>query len=120
MALKNLTLHPEPVPPTTPNLQRLVSATNLNIHDELVDNYNAALQLRDSLAFRDDIPPNQVAQVMNSMTAILTQLTKLQTDLYSAQRIKDIELILIDTLKSMPKPMQDHFFAEYSKKIPPA
>jgi len=120
MALKNLDLHgdTQQEPPQQSTVFRTVTAETLDIHSELLDNYNAALALRETLPYRDDVPPNQIAQIMNSMTTILTQLTKLQTELYSSQRIKDIELILIETLKSMPQPMQDKFFDLYTKKFP--
>jgi len=78
MALKNLDLHgdTQQEPPQQATVFRTVTAETLDIHSELLDNYNAALALRETLPYRDDVPPNQIAQIMNSMTTILTQLTK--------------------------------------------
>lgn len=94
-----------------------VDLGDIDLGQELADNLTAARQLRLDLNQDFETPANQKAQVMNTITAILTSLVKLQTDLYAAQRLKDLEAILITTLQTLPEAQQDAFFKLYEERL---
>lgn len=58
----------------------------------------------------NNTPMNQRAQVQNSLAQLLVQLAKIQTTLYSSERIKRIQSSVIKVVKTLPKPEQDRFF----------
>ena len=51
---------------------------------------------------------------MNTISAILKEIVKMQTDLYNAERVKKLEAAMIDALKLAPKEAQDAFFEQYA------
>lgn len=103
--------------------------SDMNIEQELFEAYHAARSLRDRLMdeLGDDedddagptgiTPANQIAQVMNTVTSILKDITKMQTELYNAQRLKDLEHCLITAIKGTPEDIQSAFFTEYEALI---
>ena len=103
-------------PAVKPTFVRL-EAADLNLEDELLVQYNRARELLHDAKYLEDVPLNQKAQVINSATSILGALIKNKAELYSLERIKKIENILLDTLKSYPD-MQETFLAQYSAAFP--
>lgn len=100
-----------------PQLPPILDNSPINLQDELEKNFRAAKLLRDELVSDEETPANQKAQVMNTITTVLTQLTKLQTDLFNVERQKTLEEVLIETIKQQPEPLQDTFFALYEEKL---
>lgn len=87
--------------------------TDLDLEREIVMQYHRAKTLLTLVAADAATPANQKAQVANSCAAALESLVKMQTKLYSAERQKAIEQILIRTLKTLPTAAQEQFFADY-------
>lgn len=90
---------------------------DINLSRELVLQVQAlqALQLR---VMNDmDTPANQIAQCANSLSAALVNLVKLQTDVFTSERLKRIETILIKALQSLPMEAQTQFIAEYEAAL---
>jgi len=71
----------------------------------------------EALEFESDIPANQKAQAMNTLTTILQQIIKIRTDLYNAEYLKKIEQILLKTLKALPVDVQQEFMEEYEQSL---
>lgn len=116
--MKDFDLHPPAKVPEFPTFMLpAVDLGTLDLGQELADNLSAARQLRLDITNDHEIPANQKAQVMNTITAILTNIVKLQTELYSAQRQKELEAILISVLRDQPLDLQDKFFAEYEARL---
>jgi len=90
-------------------LQRL---SDLNIEDELLQQFNRAKRLLTDAEYDESVPLNQKAQTLNSATTILQQITKMQSDLYDSERVKMIEQILLATLRKFPE-MQADFLRTY-------
>lgn len=86
----------------------------LDLEDELVQQYHKTKDLMDS-TLRSDAPPNQMAQVCNSVVTILAQLVKLQEDLKREQTMKIMESVLVEVIKTLPDATKDEFFAEYER-----
>lgn len=89
----------------------------LNVEEELLlQFYN--LRLLQKAALDDkDVPTNQRTQVANAVGASLTQIAKLQIDVYSSERFKNIELLLIRTLNKLPEHLAAGFLEEYEKVL---
>lgn len=79
------------------------SLKTLDLDKELFDQYHTAKKLAEEAAYDAEAPLNQKVQANNAIVAILTQIVKLQTDLYNAQTIARLENILIATLKDFPE-----------------
>ena len=113
--LEDLSLHAPPPAPAA----RLVSSTRslreLNLDTELHDTYVDAKSYLEGVLTDSSLPPNQVAQTFNTLNAILKEITKMQTDVYNAERIKKLELAMIHALKLAPEDIQDAFFAEFER-----
>ena len=89
---------------------------DLNLEGEVLLHYNLAKDFLETVQ-HDDIPANQVATVMSTVSTILKELTKTQTELYNAERVKKMEAVLIATLKDLPTDVQDSFLDKYSKAL---
>ena len=90
------------------------SLKNLNLDAELYNAYAKAKNYLADVQSDEGIPPNQLAQLMNTISAILKEIVKMQTDLYNAERVKRLEAAMITAIKLAPKEAQDAFFEQYS------
>lgn len=111
--LEELSLHTTPKTQAPP--QRPTTLAQLNLDSELLDNYQEAKDFRDFILSNDSIPPNQVAQVMNTLTSILKEIVKMQEDLHNIERIKRMEYAIIHALKDMPDEVKQAFMDEYER-----
>ena len=93
-----------------------LTSASLDLEEELLAQYNLAKKLIHDAEYDSEIPLNQKAQAINSAAAILGALIKNQADLYSLERIKKIEAILLRTLQRFPS-LQEDFMAEYSTAL---
>lgn len=91
------------------------SLKSLNLDSELYSTYASAKNFLADLQVGENknIPANQLAQVYNTVTSILKEITKMQTELYNAERLKKLEHAMISAIKLAPKDVQNKFFAEY-------
>lgn len=91
-----------------------VTAEQLNLEGEILQQYNAAKKLYHDSSYDLSIPLNQKAQVLNAISAIIGALVKSKQDLYNMDRIKRIESILLSVLKRHPE-LQKDFMADYAR-----
>lgn len=96
-----------------PELEAL-TLEGLNLKVELLTQYNRTRQMLHDASYRSDIPLNQKAQVINSASSILSQLTKSEAELHSVEEVKKIEAVLITTLKEFPE-LQEAFLKRYAE-----
>lgn len=89
---------------------------DVDVESELV------LQLRLAQAFQarcldndEGIPVNQLAQALNSTSAIIEKLAKLQIDLAASENLKRMESALIKALDLLPDEAKEVFFENYGK-----
>lgn len=94
------------------------SLKDLDLAQELVLQVQAlqALQMR-VMNDAGETPVNQIAQVANSLSAALSNLIKVQNDVYTSERLKTIESVLIEAVKTLPTEAQESFFGEYEKAL---
>ena len=117
MGLEDYDLHAAPAQPQTvlpaDYLPEYGSLKSLNLDSELYAAYARAKNYRAIVQADEEIPPNQVAQVMNTLTAILDKIVKLQTELYNAERVKKLEAAMIQAIKLAPPESQQVFLEQY-------
>ena len=93
--------------PETGNLK------SLDLDAQLYLNYARAANYLEQIQMDEGSTPSQVAQVMNTLTAILKEIVKMQTELYNAERVKQLEAAMIEAIKLAPRESQDSFFDAY-------
>lgn len=89
----------------------------LNLEEEMLVQYHTLRELQASVMDEKEVPANQRAQVANTVAATLRSLGDMQIDLYSSERFKDIENLMIRTLTRLPEDLAAEFIAEYEKLI---
>ena len=89
------------------------SLKNLDLDAELYNAYAKAKNYLADVQSDESIPPNQLAQLMNTISAILKEIVKMQTDLYNAERVKKLEAAMIQAIKLAPLESQQAFLVQY-------
>lgn len=90
-----------------------MTLSSLDLEDELVRQYYKVKSLQDRVLTDTDIPPNQAAQVSNSVAATLQRLVEMQTKHHTSERYKTLEGLMIRSLKRMPIEVAEEFLKEY-------
>lgn len=85
----------------------------LNLEEEMLLQYHALRELQNTVMADDDVPVNQRAQVANSVAATLKTLGDQQQALYTTERYKSIENLLIRHLSKQPEAFAEKFLEEY-------
>jgi|SRR6185369_5760016 len=62
-------------------------------------------------------PPNQKAQVANTLGSLLKTLSSTQTDLYNAERLKRLENVIVRILQDFPAELQERFLTAYEREV---
>ncbi len=91
---------------------------DINLEEELVRQLALVQKLqRDVLNDSENTPANQMAQCAGAVANVLAVLSKLQVEVYSSERLKVIEGILIECVGTLPQGTQEEFFAEYERRL---
>ncbi len=93
-----------------------LTSASLNLEEQLLAQYNRAGKLLHEAGYDKNTPLSQKASALNSATAILSALTKMQAELYSLERVKVMESCLIETLKNFPE-VQAEFLDKYEAAL---
>lgn len=113
--LEELSLHKSAAAPAPIVMAAATSLKTLNLDNELFQNYQEAKLYLDIVLSDGSIPPNQVAQTFNTITAILKEIVKTQTEVYNAERIKNLEDAIVTALKLTSEDVQEAFFTEFER-----
>lgn len=89
---------------------------DLDLEKELVFQFLQVKTLQADTMSDDEAPANQKAQVANACASTLGQLAKAQSEIYSAERMKAVEQILIRTLRRYPE-LAAAFLADYTVEL---
>lgn len=91
------------------------SLQDMDLEQELVYQFLTVKDLQNE-GFKDDRTPlNQKAQVANSVAATLGDLVKMQKGLYTSERFKAIEALLIQAIKKLPRDVAEAFISDYEE-----
>jgi uncharacterized protein (UPF0147 family) len=94
-----------------------MSMSDMNMEQELLLQFQQTKTLLNTILTDEEVPANQKAQVINTCNAILTEITKTQSSLYNAERLKIMEQCLTNALKSAPTEVSDKFFESYEREL---
>jgi len=90
---------------------------DLDLSRELVLQVQALQALQRRVMEDTSTPANQIAQCANSLSSALSNLVKVQNEVYVSERLKRIEAILIDCLDTLPEKAQRRFFEQYEREL---
>lgn len=93
------------------------SLRDLNMAQELVLQMQALQCLQQRTLEDPEVPANQAAQCANALSSSLAGLSKMQSEVYTSERLKRVEAILIQCLNTLPMETQTAFLAEYEAQL---
>lgn len=88
-----------------------------NIEEELVLQLLTVQELQRTVLSDDDTPVAARAATAGQAASTLATLARLQIDVYTSERIKRIEQILVDLLKELPIETQTAFLGTYEREL---
>lgn len=100
-----------------PLIYKYASLAEIKLEAELAEQYGKAKSLYASVEADKNTPPNQKAQVLNTVSAVIQAITKSQVDLYNMNKVKALEDALTTALRSLPEPAQQLFYKEYEANL---
>ena len=86
---------------------------DMNMEEELILQFQSVRRLQGTILDDDNVPANQKAQVANSVASALSKLAELQLAVYSSERFKRIEGLLIRHLGRLPEEAAAAFLEDY-------
>ena len=89
----------------------------MNLEEEVILQYHSIRMLQTSAIDDNEIALNQRAQVANSVTSVLNKLTDMQESLYTSERFKRVENLLIRQLMKLPEAVAQEFIVEYERLL---
>lgn len=89
--------------------------SNLNLEQEVLLQYHTLRELQADVLAEQDVPANQKATVANSVASILKALADKQESLYTSERFKDIENLLVRSLSLWEEADASKFLKEYEE-----
>lgn len=75
---------------------------HINLQEESVIQYMQSRKLLNDVMSDPEIPPNQKAQVNNSVQSNLTALDRMQKSTYTQERNKQLEYIVVNLVNELP------------------
>lgn len=88
-----------------------------NMEQELLLQFHCIRELQNDVISDETIPVNQRAQVANSVASVLNKIAEMQVEVYTSERFKNIENLLVRTLNKLPENLAAEFLTEYEKVI---
>lgn len=91
--------------------------SDISLEEEMVLQYRQVKALQTMVLSDSGIEVNKQSQVVNSCASALENLVKMQERYHHAERLKQIESSLIDTLNKMPEQYTKQFFEWYEEVL---
>lgn len=89
------------------------SLVDMDMERELILQFQAVRELQNTIIDDESVPANQKAQVANSVASVLGSIAELQNKIYSSERFKRIETLLIRHLNKLPEDVAAAFLEDY-------
>jgi hypothetical protein len=90
---------------------------DLDMEEEVILQYHTLRSLQGNALDDTDFPLNQRVQLANSVNSCLAKMTEIQNELFSSERFKRIENVLIRQLSKLPEDVAAAFIAEYETAL---
>lgn len=94
-----------------------VELSKMDLEKELLMQFHTVKNLQSNVLADESIPPNQKAQVANTVAATLNKIVDMQQSVYEAERFKLIENALIRYLNSRGEEVAAKFIEEYERIV---
>lgn len=93
-----------------------VELKDIDIGVELEHAFRIAKTLLDACVNDSETPLNQKAQIIGALNTVLTAMVKQRTDIYSAERVRTLESVLLKVLKRHPE-LSTAFLEDYKVEL---
>ena len=93
-----------------------VELKDIDIGVELEHAFRTAKILLDACVNDTATPLNQKAQIIGALNTVLTAMVKQRTDIYSAERVRTLESVLLRVLKRHPE-LSTAFLEDYKVEL---
>lgn len=93
------------------------SLADMNLEEEMLLQYHSLRAVQNEVLHDPDVPVNQQAQISNSVSQVLTKLAEKQQEIYTSERLKRIESILIEAVQSLPTEVSEAFLTKYEEML---
>lgn len=90
-----------------------LSLAEMNMEEQLLLQYHALRSVQNEVFGDSEIPVNQQAQIANSVSGVLSKLAEKQQEIYTSERLKKIESVLIALMKEQPTELAEAFLTQY-------
>ena len=99
-----------------PTSAKAVELKDIDVASELEHAFRIAKTLLDSCVNDFETPLNQKAQIIGALNTVLTAMVKQRTDIYSAERVRTLESVLLKVLKRHPT-LATEFLSDYKTEL---
>ena len=93
-----------------------VELKDIDIGVELEHAFRTAKTLLDACVNDSETPLNQKAQIIGALNTVLTAMVRQRTDIYSAERVRTLESVLLRVLKRHPE-LSTAFLEDYKVEL---
>lgn len=93
---------------------------DLDLHAEVVEQFKAVRALRREAVGEDGVVNaglRDAKDALSASTSSLSLLTKVQSDIYGADRVRTIQRVTLDLLKKMDPTLQEQFISNLEKEL---
>lgn len=91
------------------------SLKDLDIERETLIQFLSTQRLQTEVLQDPETPANQKAQVANAVASTLATLARLQIEVYTSERGKKLEMILVEAFKQLPTDQRDEALDKYEQ-----
>lgn len=99
------------------NLLPPLTLKEMDLEGELLMQFHAIRSVQNLVLDDESVPVNQRAQVANSVGTTLNRLAELQTSVYTSERFKRIENMLIRAVRELPPEQATKFLDTYERLL---
>lgn len=113
-------LNPEELIRHYDEIKKHLPATSLkdvNLEEELLLQFHTLRKLQSGVLGDAEFPLNQRAQVANTVGATLDRLVEAQEKVYSQERFKNLENLLVRHIKKLPEEVAEAWLHDYETLI---
>lgn len=90
-----------------------LSIKDMDMEQEMLLQFHSVRALQDQIIDDDELPLNQRAAIINATTSSLTKLADLQEQIYTSERFKRVENVLVRALSKLPEDVASQFLDDY-------
>lgn len=94
-----------------------LSLDKMNLEEEMLLQFHTMRALQHEVLNDHDFPLNQRVQAANSVASALAKLSERQSEVYTQERHKAIEALLIRHLNKLPEDVAEAFLKDYAKVL---